>query len=306
MLAAAKINLALDILGKRSDGYHEMYMILQSISLGDILSAQEATTDLSKSTGFQLQIQADPDNLFTPIPGKSLEERTAERFFQVIKQSMPPLIITLQKHTPAYAGLGGGSSDIAALLRILRQNYAPDLSDEKLEQIGLEIGSDVPFCIRGGTALAQGRGEILTDLPAMPDCWLVLCKPDFNCKTPEQFARFDAITQQKSLSDLSLLSPIQRPDIDGMRSALASGDLNNIAARLNNIFEWVLPEPSRRIIFEIKHLMRDSGALNAVMSGSGPTVFGIFREKITAENAVKILKRLYRQVFLVKPLARSV
>lgn len=302
MLAAAKINLVLDILGKRSDGYHEMHMILQSISLGDILSVREST----ESTGFQLQIQSEPDNLFMPISGKSLEERAAEKFFQAIKQSMPPLIVTLQKHTPVYAGLGGGSSDIAALLRILRQNYAPDLSDEKLEQIGLEIGSDVPFCIRGGTALAQGRGEILTNLPAMPDCWLVLCKPDFDCKTPEQFARFDAITQQKSSSASSSSLTIQRPDIDGMRSALASGDLNNIAARLNNIFEWVLPEPSRRIIFEIKHLMRDSGALNAVMSGSGPTVFGIFCEKSKAEHAVEILKKLYCQVFLAKPLARPV
>ena len=151
--APAKVNLALDILGRREDGYHNMYMVMQSISLCDTVGVREADAD------FQLHTGGD----FIPAGKKTLEQRAAEAFFQRIRRPMPGLEVTLEKVTPAYAGLGGGSADVAALLRILRDAYAPDLPTEELEKIGFTVGSDMPFCVRGGTALAEGRGEILTE-----------------------------------------------------------------------------------------------------------------------------------------------
>lgn len=179
--APCKINLALDILGRRPDGYHEMDMIMQTVSLWDCVSVRPAPAGFAIHTGGDL----------IPAGKKSLEQRASEAFFAHVGREMPGLCVELEKHTPAYAGLGGGSADVAALLRILRDTYAPDLRDETLEAIGLEIGSDMPFCVRGGTALAQGRGERLTDLPPLPPCWIVLCKPSFGIPTPELFALVD-------------------------------------------------------------------------------------------------------------------
>ena len=197
----------------------------------------------------------------------------------------------IEKQTPAYAGLGGGSADVAALLRILRDAYAPDLPIEALETIGLTVGSDMPFCVRGGTALAEGRGEILTDLNPLPACTFVLCKPEFGIPTPTLFARVDG-------GEL-----VRRPDIDGMKDALATGDLNGVASRLGNVFEEVLPEEYHEV-FEIKRQLMELGALNAAMSGSGPTVFGIFRERNTAEQAAEVLKKNYSQTYLAEPVKK--
>ena len=279
--AYAKVNLALDILGRREDGYHDMYMVMQSISLCDTISVRE--TD----SGFQLRTDGD----FIPVGKKTLEECAAEAFFARIGRPMPGLEVTLEKVTPAYAGLGGGSADVAALLRILRDWYAPDLSTEELERIGFTVGSDMPFCVRGGTALAEGRGELLTDLPPLPDCWLVLCKPDFGIPTPTLFARVDG-------GELKC-----RPDIDGMRAALKTGDLEGVASRLGNVFEEVLPEEYHEV-FQMKQKLLELGALNAAMSGSGPTVFGIFRDLRTAEAAHDALKVQYDQTYLAQPVKK--
>ena len=199
--------------------------------------------------------------------------------------------MTLEKVTPAYAGLGGGSADVAALLRILRDAYAPEMSAEELERIGFTVGSDMPFCVRGGTALAEGRGEVLTDLPPLPDCWFVLCKPDFGIPTPSLFALVDG-------GEL-----VRRPDIGGMRLALEAGDLAGVAARLGNVFEEVLPEEYHEV-FAVKSRLLELGALNAAMSGSGPTVFGIFAERETARRAFEALKQDYRQTYLAVPVKK--
>ena len=204
---------------------------------------------------------------------------------------MPGLWVTLEKVTPAYAGLGGGSADVAALLRIQRDTYAPGLSTEELERIGFTVGSDMPFCVRGGTALAEGRGEVLTDLPPLPDCWLVLCKPDFGIPTPSLFALVDG-------GELSY-----RPDIGGMRLALEAGDLTGVASRLGNVFEEVLPEEYHEV-FTIKNRLLELGALNAVMSGSGPTVFGVFADRETAQKAEAELKGTYYQTYLAVPVKK--
>ena len=281
LTAPAKVNLALDILDTRPDGYHDMKMVMQTISLCDTVSVEET------AAGFELRTDGD----FIPAGKKTLEQRAAEAFFEAAGLPMPGLRVTLEKVTPAYAGLGGGSADVAALLRILRDNYAPEMSTEELERIGFTVGSDMPFCVRGGTALAEGRGEVLTDLPPLPDCWFVLCKPDFGIPTPSLFALVDG-------GEL-----VHRPDIAGMELALEAGDLAGVAARLGNVFEEVLPEEYREV-FTIKDWLMDLGALNAAMSGSGPTVFGIFAEQETARSAAAVLKETYQQTYLAVPVKK--
>ena len=279
--APAKVNLALDILGNRPDGYHDMKMVMQTISLCDTVTVEET------AAGFELQTDGD----FIPAGKKTLEQWAAEAFFEAIGQPMPGLRVTLEKVTPAYAGLGGGSADVAALLRILRDTYAPGLPAEELERIGFTVGSDMPFCVRGGTALAEGRGEVLTDLTPLPDCWFVLCKPDFGIPTPSLFARVDG-------GELT-----HRPDINGMRLALETGDLPGVAARLGNVFEGVLPEEYHEV-FHIKKRLMELSALNAAMSGSGPTVFGVFAEQETARRAAEVLKETYQQTYLAMPVKK--
>lgn len=280
--AYAKVNLALDILGTRPDGYHDMRMIMQSISLSDTV-----TVDTIAEDKFCLHMEG-----FTPPEGKkTLEQQAADAFFRYIGQPTPGLAVRIEKCTPAYAGLGGGSADVAALLRILRDTYAPDLSTDTLEKIGLTVGSDMPFCVRGGTALAEGRGEILRDLKPLPNCTFVLCKPEFGIPTPSLFARVDG-------GEL-----IRRPDIDGMISALEAGNLEGVAARLGNVFEEVLPAEYHEV-FEIKRKLLELGALNAAMSGSGPTVFGIFRDRKLAEAAANELKKVWPQTYLAEPVLK--
>ena len=281
LTAPAKINLALDILGTRPDGYHDMRMVMQTISLCDTVTVEET------AAGFELQTDGD----FIPAGKKTLEQWAAEAFFEAIGQPMPGLRVTLEKVTPAYAGLGGGSADVAALLRILRDTYAPGLPAEELERIGFTVGSDMPFCVRGGTALAEGRGEVLTDLTPLPDCWFVLCKPDFGIPTPSLFARVDG-------GELT-----HRPDINGMRLALETGDLPGVAARLGNVFEGVLPEEYHEV-FHIKKRLMELSALNAAMSGSGPTVLGAFAEQETARRAAEVLKETYQQTYLAMPVKK--
>ena len=254
--APAKINLALNILGRRTDGYHELRMVMQSVSFCDTVTVEE--------TGIGFALLADG---FTVPAGKSsLEQQAAEAFFAAVGRPMPPLTVHLEKTTPAYAGLGGGSAD---------------------------VGSDMPFCVSGGTALAEGRGERLTALPALPDCWIVLCKPEFGIPTPALFTLADAGT------------PKNRPDIDGMIRALSAEDLGGVAARLCNVFEEFLPEEYHEV-FHIKNRLLELGALNAAMSGSGPTVFGIFREKTAAKAAETALKQCYPQTYLAKPVGKLV
>ena len=278
--APAKINLALDILGKRPDGYHELRSVMQTVSLCDSVELAEG------GEGFTLSMAG-----FTPPEGKkTLEQRAAEAFFARLGREMPPLTVAITKRTPAYAGLGGGSADVAALLRILRDRYAPEMEDTTLESIGAEVGSDMPFCLRGGTALAAGRGEILTDLPPLPDCWIVLCKPPFPIPTPMLFARADSVAIR------------HRPDIPGMRKALENGDLEGVAGRLGNVFEEVLP-PECGAVFAIRDALLAAGALGAGMSGSGPTVFGIFREEGLARAAQK-KTLLWGESYAVRPLGK--
>ena len=279
--APAKVNLALDILGRRPDGYHEMRMVMQTVSLCDTVTLEEA------GEGFALLAQG----LALP-EGKTLEQRAAEAFFAALGRPVPGLRVTLEKRTPAYAGLGGGSADVAALLRLLRERYAPDMPQAALEAVGGRIGSDMPFCVRGGTALAEGRGERLTDLPPLPDCRFVLCKPDFDLPTGPMFAR------------LRFDGTLPHPDVEGMAAALGRGDLEGAAKRAGNLFEAVLEPAERREIERIKETLLRQGALAAAMSGSGPAVFGLFAPDAETAGAEEALKRRYAQVFRARPVGR--
>ena len=278
-LAPAKINLTLDILGKRADGYHDLRMVMQTVSLGDRVTVTEI------EAGFSLLAEG----ITLPAGAVTLEQRAAEVFFRRLGRPAPGLEVRLAKRVPAYAGLGGGSADAAAVLRCLRDLYAPELPRQVLEEIGLSVGSDVPFCVRGGTCLAEGRGEKLTDLPPLPTCRIVLCKPDFGLPTPELFARVDG-------RDLGC-----RPDTDGLIAALAAGDLSAIAAGLGNVFERVLTEEESREIRRIRRALLDGGALGAAMSGSGPTVFGLFADASRAERTAADLRARYAQTYLAQP-----
>jgi len=280
--APAKINLALDILGLRPDGYHDLKMVMQSVSLGDTVALRETAEDFTLKT----------DAGFLRPGRKTMEQQAAEAFFSALGRPLPPLEVHLTKRTPAYAGLGGGSADVAALLRLLRDAYAPDLPAAELERIGLSVGSDVPFCLRGGTCLAEGRGEALTDLPPLPPCALVICKPDFDLPTPQLFAR----------ADQAVLS--RRPDVDGLAAALGRGDLAAVGRSLGNVFEEVLSAEEGREVAAIRASLEGFGALGSAMSGSGPAVFGIFPSRQEALGAAEALGRRYRQTFLAEPVKK--
>lgn len=280
--APAKVNLALDILGRRPDGYHEMRMVMQTVSLCDTVTVEK------RGEGFSLYIEG----FELPLGKKPLEQRATEAFFAAVGRSMPGLSVTLKKRTPAYAGLGGGSADVAALLRLLREAYCPEMPGEELERIGFQVGSDMPFCVRGGTALAEGRGEILTDLPPLPPCWFILCKPDFDIPTPSLFAKADGA----ELKD--------HPDIGSMTAALEQRDLAGVARRMGNVFEKVLQPEARREVAYIQEVLLRCGALNAVMSGSGPTVFGLFGRREETEWPLEVLRRKYKQTFLAEPVKK--
>lgn len=280
--APAKINLALDILGLRPDGYHEMRMVMQTVGLCDEVALEEA------GEGFALSARG----IELPEGKPTLEQRAAEAFFRAAGRPMPGLRVTLEKRTPAYAGLGGGSADVAALLRLLRERYAPGMPREALEAVGASVGSDMPFCIRGGTALAEGRGEVLTDLPPLPECRFLICKPEFDLPTPRMFARLRSGGSRP------------RPDVDGMVRALARGDLEAIAGRVGNVFEDALEAEERREIDAIEGTLLRHGALASAMSGSGPAVFGLFGPGAETGGAEEELRRRYAQVFRAGPVRR--
>lgn len=282
--AYAKLNLSLDILGRRTDGYHDMKMVMQSIDLSDTV-----TLALQDEPGFCLTA----DLPFLPRGNGNIAAKAAARFFEQTALPAPGLAIDLQKRIPVCAGMAGGSSDGAAVLRLLRRLCLPELPQERLEEIGALVGSDVPYCIRCGTALAEGRGERLTDLPPLPPCWLVVCKPPCSISTPELFGLV-------RVQHLRL-----HPKTEELCSALETGDLEGAARRLYNVFEDVLPRRYWQI-FEIKSQLLELGALAASMTGSGPAVFGMFRDRAPAERAAEYLTCFYPSTFLCRPTGKMV
>ena len=284
-LAYAKLNLSLDVLGKRSDGYHEMYMVMQTVDLCDRLR-------LETGTGRPLFMRS---NLgFLPADGRNLAAAAALRLGEEMQTDFGGLSITLDKSIPVCAGLAGGSADAAAVLRGLNALAGLGLSPERLEETGAKVGSDVPYCVRGGTALAQGRGEVLTDLAPLPACHVVLCKPAFSVPTPELFARLDGVRLRR------------RPDTRGLISALAAGDLAGAARRMYNVFEDALPPRRAAEIQRLKTALIQQGALGASMSGTGSAVFGLFDDDGTAQRAAEALSQLCPSCFLARTVGKLV
>ena len=274
--ACAKVTLTLSVGEKRPDGYHDVETVMTAVGLCD-------TVTLYRNTGPWDKLECDPP--VTERAGDNLCMKALRVFFEEFGPKKDFVTIQLEKHIPTQAGLGGGSSDAAAVLRGLRTLYAPNMTDTRLEKMAEKLGSDVPFFIRGGTALATGRGEKLEALPKMPQCWLVIVKPEESHSTAAMYAAIDS-AESRSGSDSRIV-------LEGLNS----GDLAKIAAGLSNDFQQVLPEGSA--IPAIVETLRQQGALNAQMTGSGSAVFGLFRHKEDAELAASVLKEDYPQTFCV-------
>lgn len=275
--AFAKINLGLDVIRRREDGYHEVRMIMQTIQMYDQLEMEKKTTP-----GIDLTTNLS----YIPVNENNLVYKAAKLLMDQyhIKKGVS---INLNKFIPVAAGMAGGSSDAAATLVGMNKLFHLGLSKENLMEIGVKIGADVPYCIMRGTALSEGIGEKLTPLSPMPPCYILIGKPGISVSTKFVY------------TNLKLNEHTKHPDIDGMLQALKRQDLRGITDRMENVLESVTV-PAYPVIEEIKNHMKEHGALNALMSGSGPTVFGIFDDKKKAEFACEKLKEsgLTRQTFL--------
>ena len=277
--AYAKINLGLDVIGRLPNGYHEVKMIMQSVGICDELTFEKQPSGITVTT----------DSGELPTDENNLIYRAAKLLLDTcsVKEGVR---IHLTKRIPIAAGMAGGSTDAAATLKAVNQLFRFGKTKEELMELGVKIGADVPYCILGGTALAEGIGERLTPLPPMPDCHLLVAKPDINVSTKYVYTTLDA-------------APILfHPDIDGMTAAIFAGDLTGITARLGNVLETVTV-PAHPIISKIKEKFLELGSDGVLMSGSGPTVFGIFSDKTAAEKAYASMKQssLAGQVFLTIP-----
>ncbi len=274
--AYAKINLGLDVVRRLPNGYHEVRMIMQTVDICDILTFSK------RKEGILLKV----DNVTLPTDENNLIYKAAKLLLDT-KDVEGGVEITLEKHIPIAAGMAGGSTDAAATLLAVNELYELGLDREALKEIGVKIGADVPYCVQGGTALAEGIGEKLTTLPPPPSCYLVVAKPDINVSTKFVYENLKA-------NELK-----EHPDIDGMVQCLSQNDLQGIAERLGNVLETVTI-PAYPIIQNIKEILLTKGAVNALMSGSGPTVFGLFTDCETANMAADVIreKHLAQQVFV--------
>lgn len=273
--AWAKLNLALDVGAQRPDGFHEMRMIMQSLSLHD---------DLSIHLGTGRWWVHGPASL--PHDERNLALRAARAFSEAAGVDPDGVEIHLEKRIPSMAGLGGGSADAAAVLRALQRHYASPLSERQLLTLAASIGSDVPYCVQGGTRLAEGRGEILHVLPPMPDCHIVLCQPSFGCSTPALFRAVDASPPQK------------RPDFSALLETLH--DLRSFAPQMVNVFEPILSR-EYPVIEELKQVLLSHGAMGAMLTGTGSVVFGLFSDAAAAERACAALRDMVPWAVCTRP-----
>ena len=275
--AYGKINLGLDVLRRRPDGYHEVKMIMQMVDIYDTLTFEKREDD-------QIVLSANREEI--PCDESNLIYKAAKLLFDY-KQVAYGVNIHLEKKIPVAAGMAGGSTDAAATFTGLNELFELGVSQQELMELAVKVGADVPYCILGGCALSEGIGEVLTPLPNPPYCEMVIAKPDINVSTKYVY------------ENLNLPELKTHPDIDGMREAIEAGSLEGIIERLENVLESVTVK-KYGIIQDIKDEMISLGASNAIMSGSGPTVFGFFGSKEEAEAAKeKILeKELAKEVFV--------
>ena len=267
--APAKINLGLDVLGKRDNGYHEVRMVMQSIGLYDNVSLEKI-----EEPGIFLETNL----YYLPVDEKNIAYKAAKLLRDEFSISQG-VKIKLEKHIPVAAGMAGGSTNAAAVLEGMNTLFSLGLTQKELMERGVKLGADVPYCIMKGTALAEGIGEILSPLPSLPECYVLIAKPGISVSTKEVYEELDS----KEIPE--------HPDIDGILEGLASGNLEKIVSAMGNVLERVTVQ-KYPVINEIKQAMKEAGAMNAMMSGSGPTVFGIFKDLETAEFAQREIQKM--------------
>lgn len=275
--APAKINLFLDIIGKLDNGYHSLFMVMQSVGLSD-----EISIELCEEKGIFLTCS----DSRLPTDEKNIAYKAAKKFCEAAGLE-PGFRINIEKKIPFAAGLAGGSADAAAVIVGLDKLLKTDFSQAKLCEIGLSVGSDVPFCIVGGTCLSQNTGGVLSSLKPLKDCFIVLAKPEAGVSTAEAYAAADN-------------TYLYRPDSMRMLDACEKGDFELICKYAGNVFEQVIEVPER---VEFKEIMRAHGASLCQMSGSGPTVFALFDKKEDAENCASELKKICNDVFVATPVS---
>lgn len=274
--AYAKINLGLDVIGRLENGYHEVKMVMQTVGIYDVLTLKKIPQGIIVTTDSG-ELPTDDNNLIYKAARLMIE-----------KYNIPEGVsVHLEKNIPIAAGMAGGSTDAAGTFLGMNELFALGATVQELQELGVKVGADVPYCIMGGTALAEGIGEKLSPLPTPPECILLIAKPDISVSTKYVYEHLDEEGVEK------------HPDIDGMTEALARKDLQGIVERLGNVLENVTVK-KHSIIAEIKDCMLEYGAMGSLMSGSGPTVFGIFDKREDAEKAMKYIKdkELAKQVFV--------
>ncbi len=277
--AFAKLNLTLDVLGKREDGYHNIKSIMQTISIRD-------DVEIDVGTGEPWTLECSQEGI--PTDERNLAWKAAKVYCDGLKKDPNGLTIRITKRIPSGAGMGGGSADAAAVLRALNRHYGSPLSILALAELGAQVGSDVPFCVLCGTAMCEGRGELLRKLPDMPDCVFVVCKPGFSVSTPELYKKIDQVAIPK------------HPDHMAMESALLAGDAAKVADLIYNVFDPVVTADHLEINY-IKSICNSYGALGMQMTGSGSAVYAIMPSFEYAAVVCNMLKDNYPNVFIAKP-----
>lgn len=277
--AFAKINLTLDVLGKREDGYHDIRSVMQTVSLRDDI-------EIDVGTGKEWVLRCTDETI--PCNERNLAWKAAKVFFDAVKKDPNGIEIRITKRIPTQAGLGGGSADAAAVLRALNRHYDNPLSILALAELGAQIGSDVPFCTVCGTAVVEGRGERLRKLPDMPECVFVIIKPDFSASTPELYRKLDETAIAK------------HPDHQAMESALLAGDLGRVAENIFNVFDPVVTADHLELNY-IKSICNSYGSLNQQMTGSGSAIYAIMPNFEFAAVVCSMLRDNYPQVYIAMP-----
>ena len=276
--AYAKVNLTLDVLDKREDGYHDLRSIMQAISIRDDI-------EIDVGTGKPWCLKCDKEGI--PCDERNLAWKAAKVYLDAMHKDPDGLEIRITKRIPMEAGLGGGSADAAAVLRALNRYYGEPLSVGALAELGAQVGSDVPFCVICGTAMVEGRGEKLRRLPDLPDCFFVVCKPEFSVSTPEMYRKLDETVVGK------------RPDHRAMESALLAGDLQTIGQNLCNVFDPLVTEEHLELNY-IKSLFATYGAVGHQMTGSGSAVYCMVSEFEIAAVMCNMLRENYPLVYIAK------
>ena len=277
--AYAKLNLTLDVLGKREDGYHDIKSVMQSISIRD-------DVEIDVGTGKPWSLTCDKEGI--PCDETNLAWKAARLYCDTLHKDPDGIAIRITKRIPSGAGMGGGSADAAAVLRALNRHFGNPLSVLALAELGAKVGSDVPFCVLCGTAMVEGRGEQLRRLPDMPDCIFVVVKPEFSVSTPELYAKIDEVAIPK------------HPDHQAMESALLAGDLEKVAHNLYNVFDPVVTQENLELNY-IKSLFHQYGAVGYQMTGSGSAVYAIVSEFEVAAVICNMLQANYSKVYIGKP-----